>query len=153
MEWLNDHQWESWMALALVLGVAELFSLDLVLIMLASGAVAGALSATLGAPVVLQVIIALVVSVVMLGVVRPTAKRRLDSGPDLVLGHSRLIGRSGSVLTELGPDRTGQVKVDGEVWSALPYDETLTIAAGEPVEVLEIRGATAYVHPVARLEP
>ena len=43
-DWIKDHQWESWTALALVLGVAELLSLDLVLVMLAVGALSGALA-------------------------------------------------------------------------------------------------------------
>ena len=46
----------------------------------------------------------------------------------------------------------GRIKVAGETWSALPYDENLRIAAGETVEILQIKGATAYVHPVATLE-
>ena len=41
MEWIRDHLTESWLALAVVLGVAEMFSLDLMLIMLATGAFAG----------------------------------------------------------------------------------------------------------------
>ena len=41
----------------------------------------------------------------------------------------------------------------GEIWTALPYDEHLTIAPGETVEIFQIKGATAYVHPVATLEP
>ena len=44
-------------------------------------------------------------------------------------------------------------RLSGQEWSAQPYDETLTIEPGETIEVLEIRGATAYVHPVPRLEP
>ena len=54
---------------------------------------------------------------------------------------------------EVSALRPGQVRVSGDVWTAAPYDETLRIAAGETVEVLQIRGATAYVHPVPRLEP
>jgi membrane protein implicated in regulation of membrane protease activity len=46
----------------------------------------------------------------------------------------------------------GRIKLSGEIWSAKPYDETLTIDPGQTVEVLEIRGATAYVHPVPSLE-
>ena len=53
-------------------------------------------------------------------------------------------------VTALAP---GRVRLAGDVWSAQPYDETLTIEPGETVEVFEIRGATAYVHPVPRLEP
>ena len=54
------------------------------------------------------------------------------------------------VITGLAP---GRIKAAGETWSALPYDENLRITAGEPVEILQIKGATAYVHPVATLEP
>ena len=43
----------------------------------------------------------------------------------------------------------GSVMFDG---GALPYDENLRIQAGETVEILQIKGATAYVHPVATLE-
>lgn len=153
MEWLTDHQWQAWFALALTLGVAEVVSLDLVLVMLAAGAAAGGLTALATDQVWVQVAVALAVSVAMLAVFRPMAKRRLLAGPDLVLGHSKLVGRPGVVLIDISVDVPGQVKVDGETWTALPYDESLQIAAGQSVEVLEIRGATAYVHPVARLAP
>ena len=41
MDWLSDHLWAGWLALAVALGVLELVSLDLFLIMLAGGAVVG----------------------------------------------------------------------------------------------------------------
>ena len=47
--------------------------------------------------------------------------------------------------------RPGRMLLAGETWSAEPYDESLTIEPGATVEVLEIRGATAYVHPVHSL--
>ena len=41
----------------------------------------------------------------------------------------------------------GTVKIGGEVWTARAYDENEVILAGEQVEVVEIRGATALVMP------
>lgn len=41
MEWLNDHAWAAWLGIAAVLGVAEMFSLDLIFLMLAVGALGG----------------------------------------------------------------------------------------------------------------
>ena len=38
MDWLGDHAWALWLSLAFLLAVAEIASLDLVLIMLAVGA-------------------------------------------------------------------------------------------------------------------
>jgi membrane protein implicated in regulation of membrane protease activity len=43
-DWLGDNSWAIWLSLAFLLGIAEIMSLDLVLIMLAVGALAGAAS-------------------------------------------------------------------------------------------------------------
>ena len=56
MDWIRDHLWETWLALSIVLGVAEMFSLDLILGMLAAGAVVGMALALLGLPVAVQVL-------------------------------------------------------------------------------------------------
>jgi membrane protein implicated in regulation of membrane protease activity len=145
--------WQAWLGLGVLLGVAELFSLDLILIMLAVGAFAGMVTAALDAPLVVQVLAAAAASVGMLALVRPSLVHRLHAGPELVMSHGRLVGQQGVVIQELSSLAPGQVRLGGELWSAAPYDENLRIAAGETVEVLQIRGATAYVHPVARLEP
>jgi membrane protein implicated in regulation of membrane protease activity len=152
MDWLGDNMWAAWLGAAALLGVAEMLSLDLVLIMLAVGALAGMVLAIVGAPVGLQILVALGVSVAMLGVVRPALAKRLHGGPELNLGHGKLVGQRGVVTEEITENQHGRVKLAGEIWSAAPYDENVTITAGETVEVLQIKGATAYVHPVPRLE-
>ena len=153
MEWFREHMWETWLGIAFVLGMAEMFSLDLILIMLAVGALAGVVTAAFDAPVAVQLLAAAGTSVAMLALVRPSLARRFHGGPELQLGHGKLVGKQGLVtetITSLAP---GRVRLAGDIWSAEPYDETLTIEAGETVEVLEIRGATAYVHPMPRLDP
>ena len=152
MDWMRDHLWETWLALSVALGLAEMFSLDLILAMLAAGAVVGMVAALVGLPVVLQVIAALGASVAMLAFVRPAFVKRLHTGPELQLGHGKLVGTRGLVTQEITGLAAGRIKAGGEIWSALPYDENLRIAPGETVEILQIKGATAYVHPVATLE-
>ena len=152
MEWLREHAWETWLGLAILLGVAEMFSLDLVLIMLAAGALVGMVAAVLDLHVALQVLAASAASVAALAVVRPSVVKRVHGGPELAQGHRKLLGRQGVVTAEVSGLAAGRIKLAGEEWTAEPYDDTTTIAAGETVEVMEIRGATAIVHPVARLE-
>jgi membrane protein implicated in regulation of membrane protease activity len=152
MDWLSDHAWAAWLGVAAVLGMAELVSLDLVLIMLAVGALAGMLTAALGAAVVIQVLVAGAASVAMLALVRPSLVARLHHGPELRLGHGKLVGQRGQVTERITDQEHGRIKLAGEIWSAAPYDEHLVIEPGETVEVFEIRGATAYVHPIPRLE-
>ena len=152
MEWLRDHAWETWLGLTIVLGVAEMFSLDLILIMLAAGALVGMLAAILDLHVAIQVLAAAAASLAALAMVRPSMVKRLHGGPELSLGHGKLVGRQGIVTEDISGLSSGRIKLAGEFWTAEPYDDTTSIAAGETVEVLAIRGATAVVHPVARLE-
>jgi membrane protein implicated in regulation of membrane protease activity len=50
------------------------------------------------------------------------------------------------VLERIANDEgVGCVKIDGEVWTARAYEEDTVIEAGTPVQVIEIRGATALV--------
>jgi membrane protein implicated in regulation of membrane protease activity len=153
MDWIRDHLWETWLGLSIVLGVAEMFSLDLILAMLAAGAVIGMIAAIIGLPVFVQILAALAASIAMLAFVRPAFAKRLNSGPELALGHGKLVGNRALVTQEITGLAPGRIKVAGELWSALPYDEHLRIAPGETVEILQIKGATAYVHPVGTLEP
>jgi membrane protein implicated in regulation of membrane protease activity len=153
VEWLGDHLWAAWLLLAVGLGVAEMVSLDLILIMIAVGAIVGALTAIASFPVVLQILLAAGSSAAMLALVRPNLVKKLHSGPDLVTGANKLVGLQAVVTEELSAHHPGRVKLAGEIWSACPYDESLTIAPGAKVEVFAIRGATAYVHPVGELMP
>ena len=145
MDWLSDHMWESWLGLAVVLGALELVSLDLFLAMLAGGALVGAITALSGGPVALQIVLALISAVGLLGLIRPSFVRRMHKGPDLKTGAEALIGKRATVVRELGHGDPGRVKIGGEEWTAEPYDEDDRIEAGELVDVVQIKGATAYV--------
>lgn len=147
-EWLQD--WQAWLGAAIALGVAELFSLDLVLLMMSAGALAGMVVALLGLPVPIQVVVAVGVAIGMLALVRPSIVKRLHSGPELTLGHAALVGKQGVVVDEVST-QGGQIRVGGELWTARPYDETEVIEPGASVDIFEIRGATAYVHRIPTL--
>lgn len=153
MEWFREHLTETWLGLTVLLGVAEMFSLDLVLGMLAVGAAAGLVTSLATDLLLVQFLVAIATAVGMLALVRPNLVSKLHSGPELRLGHTRLIGTEGLVTNAVSALNPGEVKLSGQMWRAEPYDETLTIEPGETVQVLDIRGATAYVHPISRLEP
>ena len=151
MDWLGDHLTAVWLGFAIVLGVAELASGDLILLMLAAGALVGMVLAIIGAPFAIQAIVAAGVSIACLALVRPSLVKRLHSGPDLQLGHGKLVGAQGVVTEKITGLQTGRIKLAGEFWTAAPYDDTVAIEPGETVEVLEIKGATAYVVEVPQL--
>lgn len=151
MEAFGAHVWLVWLGLAILLGVLELFSLSLILLMLSAGAVVGMALALVNLPVGIQVVGAVITSVGMLALVRPNIIARLHSGPELRLGHQALVGRQALVVSEVSA-QAGQVRIGGELWTARPYDETEVIEPGATVDVFEIRGATALVHKVPTLD-
>ncbi len=137
--------WLVWLIVAGVLGVAEVLTLTLVLGMLSVAALAAALAAALTAPAAVDVAVFAVVAVLLLGVVRPVARRHRGMPPSIRTGTDALVGRRALVLEQVNA-RGGRVKINGEVWTARSYDETQVIPVGATVDVLDIDGATAVVH-------
>ena len=151
MGWIGDHQWESWLIAAAVLACLELVSMDFVLIMLAGGAVVGAILAIVGLPALIAIAGALVTAVALLAILRPNIVHRIHSGPSLRTGIDALIGTRAHVLSPVSARPGGRVKIGGEEWSALAFDESDRFVPGDVVDVVEIRGATAYVLRTASL--
>ena len=148
---LREDPWPIWLSIAMVLGVLELFSLDLVLLMLASGALAGMVASLVpGVGVPLQLLAAIATAVAMLAGVRPTFVKRLHGGPELKQGFEALVGEEGFTVAEITA-QAGQIKVGGEIWTARPYDDTAVSPVGARVRVFQIRGATAYVDEIPEL--
>jgi len=139
--------WILWVVAACVLGLGEMHTGSLYLLPFALGAgLAAAVSAAgVGAP--LAVVVFVLVSLFAFGALRPVARRHRRLPPAIRTGAAALVGHRAMVLERIAnAEGVGCVKVDnGEVWTARSYDEDEVIAAGERVEVVEIRGATALV--------
>lgn len=144
MDFISDNPWVAWVAIGVILAVAELVSLDLVLLMFALGALAAAIASALGAPLWLALLILGVVSVALLYFVRPPVVARLHAGPTLTSGHDAQVGRT-AVVVEPVDDRGGRVHLSGELWSARADAAGLAFDAGTEVLVTRIDGATAVV--------
>lgn len=145
-DWWFDgfmHAWLIWLILAAVLAGAEAMSLDLVLIMLAGGALAGSVTAAVGLPPALQVVVAIAGALGLLLVVRPVAKQHLTVRGHLS-GTEGLVGKEAIVLSRVDASG-GRVRLNGSEWSARASDHRQVIEAGTTVQVIEIAGATAVV--------
>jgi len=146
-DWLGDNSWAIWLSLAFLLGIAEIMSLDLVLIMLAVGALDGAVVAV-AAPSLwwLQILVASGISIMMLLLLRPTLLAKVRSMPGYRSSAAKMVGSSGVATSQI--DRSGgEIKVDGQSWSARPYSSDLVIEQGTEIEVYEIDGVIAVVYP------
>lgn len=138
--------WVIWVVAACALGVGELLTSGFFLAPFAVGGAFAAIVALAGAGAVPQWIFFIVVSLLALLVVRPVARAHLKMAPQIRTGTAALIGRRAIVLERISNDEAiGCIRVDGEVWTARAYDDEQVIEAGTPVQIVDIRGATALV--------
>ena len=138
--------WIIWLVAACVLGVAEMHQGGFYLAPFAVGALLAAVVGLLGVGAALSAIVFGVASGMVFAALRPVARRHRHLPPPIRTGAAALVGRPAIVLERIANDEgVGCVRIDGEVWTARSYDEHEVIDAGEKVEVVEIRGATALV--------
>jgi membrane protein implicated in regulation of membrane protease activity len=134
-----------WLVVALGLAGAEALTGDLFLLMLGGGALAAAgTAAVFDWPIWADGVVFLVVSILLLGLVRPALRRRFTSAPALETGPEALEGKPALVLDRVSQHQ-GQVKLEGEVWTARPLNDHDIYEPGDQVTVMRIDGATAVV--------
>ncbi|ORV96809.1 NfeD family protein [Mycobacterium kyorinense] len=134
-----------WLIVALGLAGAEALTGDMFLLMLGGGALAAAGSSwLLNFPIWADGAVFLVVSVLLLVLVRPALRRRLTPAEGARTGVQALEGKNALVLDRVARNE-GQVKLDGQVWTARPLNDVDVYEPGELVTVMHIDGATAVV--------
>jgi membrane protein implicated in regulation of membrane protease activity len=134
-----------WLIFAFGLAGAEALTGDMFLLMLGGGALAAAAASWLSDwPNWADGAVFLVVSVALVVLVRPALRRRLVPAKSLRTGVEALEGRSALVLDRVAHG-AGQVKLDGQVWTARPFNDGDSYEPGESVTVMHIDGATAVV--------
>jgi membrane protein implicated in regulation of membrane protease activity len=139
--------WILWLVAACLFGLGELHTGGFYLLPFALGAALAAVVTVLGVGALLAAVVFMVVSGIVVLTLRPVARRHRRLPPSIRTGTAALVGRRATVLERIANDEgVGCVRIEGgEVWTARSFDEDEVIEAGERVEVVEIRGATALV--------
>ncbi|MDV2475581.1 NfeD family protein [Rhodococcus zopfii] len=134
-----------WLIAGVALAAAEALTGDFVLLMLGGAAlVTAGVSAATDLPVWADAVVFAVSSLVLLLGVRPALRRRYAAPPALTTGVDALPGKHALVLEQVA-EHSGQVKINGEIWTARPLDDTAVYEPGTTVTVMQIDGATAVV--------
>ncbi|MCT2581697.1 NfeD family protein [Actinophytocola gossypii] len=131
-----------WLIGGIALIAAEVLSGDFFLLMVGVGALLGAGAEWITGNTLVAAAVFATVSIGLVTFARPWLKRRMHG--DLVATNvDALIGRKAVAVSPVN-EHGGQVRLDGDVWTARAFNGK-AIAAGEPVTVVEISGATAVV--------
>ncbi|MBN2897774.1 MAG: NfeD family protein [Clostridia bacterium] len=110
-----------WAALIVGFAVIEGMTLGLTSIWFAIGSIFALIAAMLKLPFLAQVIVFLLSSVVMLIYTKPIVQKQLKVGATKT-NVEELIGMKGFVVKRISEHEPGQVKVKGQIWTAISED-------------------------------
>ena len=137
-----------WLILCGLCLVVEIFTVSFLMFFPGVGAFFSFIAALLGANITVQSIIFVVSSAIMIIFIRPLVTK-LFKTRDTAMNSNALIGKSGLVLKDIkGDEKIGQVKVAGEIWSAICEDDTF-IARDSKITVLSISGVKLVVKEIS----
>ena len=135
-----------WLVLIIAFLTAEILTVGLVSIWFAGGALVAVILSLFEVAPLIQVSVFFLVSIVLLVSTRKIFVDKLNTGKENT-NVDALIGETGQVVLTINPMEIGQVKVSGQVWSALADDQLLTIEEGSYVTIKAIEGVKLIVVP------
>ncbi len=131
-----------WLIAAVIFGVVEIITAPLICIWFCGGALVAALVGYFANSMWVSAVAFVVVSALLLAFTRPLVKGKI--APKVQPTNAdRIIGKEAVVILGIDPvENKGQIKVDGQVWSA---KSDSIINEGEKVKVSSIEGVKAVV--------
>ncbi len=135
-----------WLVVMIGFLIAEALTVGLVGIWFAGGALVAVILSLLEVSPLMQIIVFFAVSICLLVFTRKIFVEKLNTGKENT-NVDALIGETGQVISTIYPMEIGQVKLKGQVWSALADDSLLTIEEGTYVTIKAIEGVKLIVIP------
>lgn len=133
-----------WLGVIVLAALIEALTAQFVSIWFAAGGIGALIALWLGGPIWVQLTIFGVVSLVTVLLTRPLVNKIIKTEKTKT-NADRYVGRSGKVIVSINNQQgTGQVQVDGNVWSARTTDGTM-LKTDEEVIVESIQGVKLMV--------
>lgn len=139
--------WSFWLIVAGIFFIVEIATTGFLIFWLGIGALLAMITSFITNSIVAQTIVFVITSCILIPLTKPLADKFINKKTVATNSYS-LINKHGIVIMDINPiEATGQVKVNGEIWSAKSQDESI-IPQGTEIEVLDIDGVKLIVSPV-----
>lgn len=137
--------WAIWLILCGIFLLIEIFNISFLLIWPGIGSFFAFIASILGASIEIQIAVFAISTTLMILFMKPLVKKLFKNKDDTKMNNNAMIGKKGIVIKEINPlEETGQVKVAGELWSAITLDNT-KIEINEIVKVTKVEGVKLVV--------
>lgn len=149
--WQAWQMWQAWLVIAGVCLIIEIINVGFLMFWFSVGALAAMVVSLFTDNIVIQAAVFIVVSVGLLFVTKPLVNKILPKESKFKTNSNSIEGKTCIVTVDINPtEGTGQVKIDGEAWSAKSSDSTY-IPKDTEVLVEGIEGVKAIVKPLNKI--
>lgn len=142
--------WKIWLVLSGIFVIIEIVNLSFFIFWFALGALIAMVVSLFIDSLPLQIAIFVVSSTILLFATKPFVKKFIDKDSNVKTNAYSIEGKVGKVTVDIEPiEGKGQIKVNGEVWSARS-EENEVIPKDTEVIIEKIDGVKAIVKPLIK---
>lgn len=138
--------WQVWLIIAGLFFIGEMITVGFLVFWFGVGALLAMITSFFTSNIIIQTTVFVISSAILLLVTKPFVKKFVDVKSTNTNAFS-IIGKKALVIKEINSHSVGQIKINGEVWSA-ESENNETILEGSEVEIVKINGVKAIVKPV-----
>lgn len=139
--------WVFWLIVAGIFFVLEIITVGFLVFWLGIGALLALIVSLFTTNLILQTAVFVISSIILIFLTKPLTKKVLNT-ETVNTNVFSIIGKKALVIKDIDPiNSTGQIKINGEVWTAMSYNNEL-IKKDTEVEIENINGVKAIVKPI-----
>ena len=136
--------WQFWLIIAGIFFIGEIITVGFLIFWLGVGALLAMITSFFIPNIIVQTAVFVISSTALIFATKPFVKKFVDVKVTNTNAFS-IIGKKALVIKDIDSiHSTGQIKINGEVWSAESINNEV-IPEGSEVEITEIRGVKAIV--------
>ena len=141
--------WQIWLIIAGILLVGEIVTTGFLIFWFSLGALLAMVVSFFTTNIIIQTAVFVLSSAILIFATKPFIKKFAKNDNSIKTNAFSIIGKKAIVIEDIqSTDTKGQIKINGEVWSAVSSDENIDIPKGTQVEILDIKGVKTVVVPL-----
>ena len=141
--------WQLWLIAAGVFLILEIFTMGFLVFWLGIGCILAMLVSFITNSIIIQTTVFVLSSGLLIFATKPLI-RKFTAKDTVKTNVYSIVGKKAIVIEDIDwTTGTGQIKFDGQVWSARTTEQ-VNIAKGTEVEIEKIEGVKAYVNPLKK---
>ena len=144
--------WVFWLIAAGVFFIIEMATIGFLVFWLGIGALLAMVTSFITDSIFIQALVFVVTSTLLLIFTRPLVNKFIKIPKEIKTNAYSIIGKKGIVISKINNiEGSGQIKIDGEIWSAKSFADE-DIPENTEIEIVEIDGVKTVVKEVSQKE-